>query len=170
MSIAVLNGEIINGSTNNAAAINYHKINTITSVQSELDSVNKILGGVTFGIDGDGNRGYHKADGSFVPFKSGWDVEHPIYQHNAGTSFSYSTCEIGKDYTVMYAPWSSAGTSKATEYLNISSYSGCEAPIELYRIIDTHHTVFAMYKIKAIATTITVQWNSSGGGCMLVFE
>lgn len=40
MSTAVLNGEIISGSTNYASAINYKKNNTTTSVQSELDNLN----------------------------------------------------------------------------------------------------------------------------------
>ena len=32
---------------------------------------NKNFGGVSFGIDGDGNYGYYGADGSLVPFKKG---------------------------------------------------------------------------------------------------
>lgn len=34
-------------------------------------SKNKNFGGVSFGIDGDGNYGYYGADGSLVPFKKG---------------------------------------------------------------------------------------------------
>ena len=51
---------------------------------------NKNFGGLTFGIDGDGNYGYYGADGSLVPFKtsdpiqkfkvnSGWTSENQIY-------------------------------------------------------------------------------------------
>lgn len=32
---------------------------------------NKNFGGVSFGIDGDGNYGYYGADGSLIPFKKG---------------------------------------------------------------------------------------------------
>lgn len=32
--------------------------------------VNASLGGLTFGVDGDGNYGYYGADGSLVPFSS----------------------------------------------------------------------------------------------------
>ena len=38
-----------------------------------LNQVNTNLGGVQFGIDGEGNRCYLGADGSLIPFKSGYD-------------------------------------------------------------------------------------------------
>lgn len=38
----------------------------VTNVQSAIDVFS---GGVKLGIDGDGNRGYYKADDSFIPFK-----------------------------------------------------------------------------------------------------
>ena len=39
-------------------------------IKTEFDSVNSSLGGLKFGIDGDGNYGYYGADGSLVPFSS----------------------------------------------------------------------------------------------------
>ena len=42
-----------------------------TDVLTELAEQNKNFGGVSFGIDGDGNYGYYGADGSLVPFKKG---------------------------------------------------------------------------------------------------
>ena len=35
----------------------------------QFDEQNKNLGGLRFGVDGDGNGGYYKADDSFVPFR-----------------------------------------------------------------------------------------------------
>lgn len=45
-----------------------------SNVQKELDEQNKNLGGLRFGVDGDGNGGYYKADDSFVPFKKGREL------------------------------------------------------------------------------------------------
>lgn len=61
-----------------------------TDVLTELAEQNKNFGGLSFGIDGDGNYGYYGADGSLVPFKtsdpiqkfkvnSGWTSENQIY-------------------------------------------------------------------------------------------
>ena len=44
---------------------------TETTVAAELATQNKNFGGVSFGIDGDGNYGYYGADGSLIPFKKG---------------------------------------------------------------------------------------------------
>lgn len=39
-------------------------------IANEFSEQNKNLGGLRFGVDGEGNGGYFKADDSFVPFKS----------------------------------------------------------------------------------------------------
>ena len=39
------------------------------AVKNQFNEQNKNLGGLRFGVDGDGNGGYYKADDSFVPFK-----------------------------------------------------------------------------------------------------
>ena len=44
---------------------------------------NKNFGGVSFGIDGDGNYGYYGADGSLVPFKSG----NPYLRYNEESKY-----------------------------------------------------------------------------------
>jgi len=36
-----------------------------------VQQLNKNMGGLCFGVDGDGNYGYYRADGSLVPFKMG---------------------------------------------------------------------------------------------------
>ena len=42
-----------------------------TNILVMIAGQNKNFGGVSFGIDGDGNYGYYGADGSLVPFKKG---------------------------------------------------------------------------------------------------
>ena len=62
-------------------AIEYERINwknnsTDTPVNAEnlnkmdaaIDAICKNLGNLKFGIDADGNYGYYKTDGTFVPF------------------------------------------------------------------------------------------------------
>ena len=41
------------------------------AVKNHFNEQNKNLGGLRFGVDGDGNGGYYKADDSFVPFRRG---------------------------------------------------------------------------------------------------
>lgn len=38
--------------------------------RKRIDEQNKNLGGLRFGVDGDGNYGYYKADDSFIPFSN----------------------------------------------------------------------------------------------------
>ncbi len=62
-----------------------------------LQQLNKNMGGLTFGIDGDGNYGYYGADGSLVPFKSASNFEGVAnviaYKDNDGVYF-YGGCAI----------------------------------------------------------------------------
>ena len=46
------------------------KLATSKAVKTLKDSVNSSLGGLKFGIDGDGNVGYYGADGSLIPFNN----------------------------------------------------------------------------------------------------
>ena len=45
--------------------------NTFTQTFVPFPLIDNSLGGVQFGIDGEGNYGYFGADGSLIPFKSG---------------------------------------------------------------------------------------------------
>lgn len=42
----------------------------ITELEEDINELNNNLGGVKFGIDGDGNYGYYGADDSLIPFNS----------------------------------------------------------------------------------------------------
>lgn len=61
--------------------------------------LNSSLGGVQFGIDGEGNRCYLGADGSLIPFKSSGIVEE-LVKSNASTYYSLTTT---KDYGFIVA-------------------------------------------------------------------
>lgn len=50
---------------------------TTAELTESVEEINTDLGGVSFGIDGEGNYGYFKADGSFNPFKS--DKNTPLF-------------------------------------------------------------------------------------------
>lgn len=58
--------------------------------------LNKNMGGLVFGIDGDGNRGYYGADGSLVPFSQGlanigvFSIDHTVTAAKDGTYAIYS--------------------------------------------------------------------------------
>lgn len=52
------------------------------------------LGGLSFGIDGDGNYGYYGADGSLIPFKST-----SIYYLGTALSFNIKELLPNVDYT-----------------------------------------------------------------------
>ena len=56
-----------------------------------LSELNKNLGGLRFGVDGDGNGGYYKADDSFVPFKGNFKKFEFSY---AGTGRSKISVDI----------------------------------------------------------------------------
>ena len=57
--------------------------------------LNKNMGGLTFGKDGDGNYGYYGADGSLVPFRST-----EVICLGTGTSFDVSTYKGYENFTV----------------------------------------------------------------------
>lgn len=67
-----------------------------TNVQDAVDNLdsklNKNMGGLRFGVDGDGNYGYYKADGSLVPFKSG--LEGTLLWSRSASNFSAQTVSI----------------------------------------------------------------------------
>lgn len=95
MGKTYINGELVSSSTNYAAAIEYiDKNNNKTTVQDGLDNLTENMGGLRFGINGDGNYGYYKADDSFVPFK-----QTSVYYLGEGTSFNIQTLLPQVDYT-----------------------------------------------------------------------
>ena len=70
MSKTYINGKLVNSSTNYAAAIEYtDKDNNKTTVQDGLDNLTENMGGLSFGIDANGNYGYFKVGADTVtPF------------------------------------------------------------------------------------------------------
>lgn len=54
-------------------------------------NIAEAFGGLTFGIDGDGNCGYYKADGSFVPFKSGGGIDDLLNTKMLSGNYDYAT-------------------------------------------------------------------------------
>lgn len=61
-----LTGSVLPSASDILSNSDVKKIAGATGVK---EIINDKLGGVNFGIDGEGNRGYFKADGSFAPFK-----------------------------------------------------------------------------------------------------
>ena len=57
---------------------------------------NKNFGGVSFGIDGDGNYGYYGADGSLVPFKS---FDEALHGYGYGV-MQWGTKKYSKSYNI----------------------------------------------------------------------
>ena len=82
-------------------------VDSLSTVSSSTDSgkpvgalavkeLNNNLGGLRFGTNGDGSCGYYKADGSFVPFKSGfaledYNIEFSILKHESEAAVHYSS-------------------------------------------------------------------------------
>ena len=70
---SVKNGAI-NGITSDLAGEDESMAVSATAVSQ----LNRNLGGLRFGMDGDGNYGYYGADGSLIPFKSGTSAENIV--------------------------------------------------------------------------------------------
>ena len=74
MGKIIRNGIEFSGACEDATAINYN--NSLSgleaqTVQEAVDELNESLGGLRFGVDGEGNYGYFGADDSLIPFSSG---------------------------------------------------------------------------------------------------
>lgn len=64
-----IKGKQLSGAVGNALKINCKdKDGNKSTVQSELNKLNKNIGNLRFGVDGDGNYGYYGADDSLIPF------------------------------------------------------------------------------------------------------
>lgn len=69
-------------------------------LDEKIDEQNKNFGGLRFGVDGDGNGGYYKADDSFVPF-SGLKLIYDTSK-NGDASITSWTGVVGKKYVIVY--------------------------------------------------------------------
>ena len=149
-----------------------------TDVLTELAAQNKNFGGISFGIDGDGNRGYYGADGSLVPFKSFDEVLHG-YGYGVmqwGTkkySESYNIPEGVKEVIVVVA----AGYGNGAGNPGSQQKSSCnivwtKQPISYKDIVNSngkntgtfysYSTVIRKYKLDGTGTTVTISSNNSG--------
>ena len=106
-----MKGKQLSGSVANALKINCKdKDGNKSTVQAELNKLNneiseqdKNMGGLRFGVDGEGNGGYFKADDSFIPFKrSNGDILHFNIQSDGAASFVI-TEEVVKKYSKLIA-------------------------------------------------------------------
>ena len=66
---------------------------------SNLDDQNKNLGGLRFGVDGDGNYGYYGADDSLIPFKSSKANVFGSSSNSFGLSSNYTQKAVKFDYS-----------------------------------------------------------------------
>ena len=182
----IIDGEVVLGSVDSASSIICKDTNNNNSnVQNELDKINNNIDNInnnittlnnkipfSFGVDANGNYGYIKDGADTVtPFKKGHNIESPKTKiSGAVTSVTCNNCIVGNIYTIIYAPWSGAGYSQAASYLSVSSYSGCEAPTQLYTLNDGYRSTVGVFKVKATSTTFKIQWHTSGGGYIIVCE
>lgn len=123
-------------------------------IKNEFDTVNSSLNGMKFGIDGDGNYGYYGADGSLIPFKSGFSGAN-IYMSgtNSGNLAKVENANIGqyfygfgydestKKFTVLYDGTYSYMISTTSSYTSLYindkqiAYSSPSSKI-LYKTIE----------------------------------
>ena len=123
-------------------------------IKNEFDTVNSSLNGMRFGIDGDGNYGYYGADGSLIPFKSGFSGAN-IYMSgtNSGNLAKVENANIGqyfygfgydestKKFTVLYDGTYSYMISTTSSYTSLYindkqiAYSSPSSKI-LYKTIE----------------------------------
>ncbi len=94
-----------------------------------VSTLNNNLGGLSFGIDGDGNYGYYRADGSLIPFKST-----SIYYLGTALSFNIKDLLPNVDYSsltsdnfIIQTTGSSGGSvatkeTKNAEHININAH------------------------------------------------
>lgn len=89
-----------------------------TKILSEAHELNENFGGLSFGVDGDGNYGYYVADGSLVPFST---VKNSTILLNGG-SITYQkvyTFDITKGSAIIFSEYSSGGTYATFKLNNI---------------------------------------------------
>lgn len=116
LQIAINNGLITEGTT--LFITDDESTTSDTSIQTALNKINNQLGGVSFDVDGDGNRGYYKGDGTFVPFKSGVDFSKLPFNHQYVTQTKSKTLTVTfpEKPNIVLARYSRA-TSLALGYL-----------------------------------------------------
>lgn len=89
-----------------------------TTLLGEIGELTENFGGLSFGVDGDGNYGYYGADGSLVPFST---VKNSTILLNGG-SITYQkvyTFDITKGSAIIFSEYSSGGTYATFKLNNI---------------------------------------------------
>ena len=100
-----------------------------TNILAEIAAQNKNFGGISFGIDGDGNYGYYGADGSLIPFKTfNCNV---LYKSNSEVN-STTTYKSDKHRTILLFANAVGGTGYYPSYSITSDKSNITKIAEYY--------------------------------------
>ena len=86
-------GAVTDGVTGRTDSLEVSDSN-ILATSKATNALNQKFGGLTFGVDGDGNCGYYGADGSLIPFKST-----EIIDLGSGSSFDVSSYPGYENFT-----------------------------------------------------------------------
>lgn len=142
MSKTYINGELVNSSTNFAAAIEYtNKDGNKTTVQDKIDNIIEDMGGLRFGIDSNGNYGYIKAGAdTVIPFSNLTKAD-LLYEYigrsGSGANIDYKACGYTlteaqcKKYSYYIYSMMTLGCN-CISYSGISTYSMPNGAILLY--------------------------------------
>lgn len=100
-----------------------------TNILAVIAEQNKNFGGISFGIDGDGNYGYYGADGSLIPFKTfNCNV---LYKSNSEVN-STTTYKSDKHRTILLFANAVGGTGYYPSYSITSDKSNITKIAEYY--------------------------------------
>ena len=118
---------------------------------------NKNLGGLRFGVDGDGNYGYLGADDSLIPFRRFPDLKFIGFMNADATSKSFT---IPEDTDIILQ----LGVYAATDYNRQTNHLGAYDLFRVYKNVGETHTTTQTTKISSSDiiqnVTVTGHWES----------
>ena len=122
-------------------------------IKTEFDSVNSSLGGMKFGIDGDGNYGYYGADGSLIPFKSG----SAGYYLGTGSTFNIKELLPDIDYTSLsnsnFIVGAVSGNSIATARVYRGTEKNTDAIVYGFSVTPTYDATTGILTLSGLSQT-----------------
>lgn len=130
--------------------------------------VSSSLGGISFGVDSEGNYGYYKYDetagaDTLVPFKSGKQV---VYL-GAGTSFNVSSYEGYQNFTTdNFIVGANSGHSSQ----GASGKYTCNPKIEGFTISKSYNASSGVLSITGNYQTAGTVYTNSGSWCQTVTQ
>jgi len=142
------------GGAGTAEAVKYNNAESglvSDNVQGALDEVNNNLGGLRFGVDGDGNYGYYGADDSLIPFKSGEFtlVASLYYDAFDGTIDGTNTWTADNDYDTLLVIKGGVGLDST---LTLTSETGTSELIQFQRAVGHYSVSASAWKLTDIKT------------------